>query len=126
MTDPTSTASATEQLMTVARQEDAGSVVVVVTGEVDILTAPRLHDALAEALREAEGRPVVVDLSAVELLASAGLAAMSRARQLATALHEPLRLVVDHARPVVRPLQITGMDRWFELHHTLDEALRRR
>lgn len=112
--------------MTVSIRNDAGAVVVVVTGEVDILTAPRLHQAVVAAFREADGDPVVVDLSKVELLASAGLAALSRARQVAATTDSPLRLVVDHARPVIRPLQITGMDHWLELHHTVDEALRPR
>jgi anti-sigma B factor antagonist len=117
---------ATEQLMTVQRDEDDRTVVVTVTGEIDILTAPRLHDALTAALHEAAGRAVVVDLTAVELLSSAGLSAMSRARRLAEVIDEPLRLVIDHARPVIRPLQITGMEHDFELHHTLGEALRSR
>ena len=112
--------------MMVSRRVDDGAVVVVVTGEVDILTAPRLRQAVVTALHEAGSRPVVVDLSRVELLDSAGLAALTRARQLATTTDTPLRLVVDHARPVIRPLQITGMDQWLELHHTVDEALHRR
>ena len=112
--------------MMVSRRVDDGAVVVVVTGEVDILTAPRLRQAVVTALHEAGSRPVVVDLSRVELLDAAGLAALTRARQLATTTDTPLRLVVDHARPVIRPLQITGMDQWLELHHTVDEALHRR
>jgi anti-sigma B factor antagonist len=83
----------------------------------------RQGGALHTALRDGPGRVVILDLTRVSLLASAGLTAMWEARQTAQRLHEPLRVVVDHARPVVRPLQITGLDRWFELYHTVSDAL---
>ncbi len=112
-----------EQLLTLHREDGDRSIIVTAAGEVDVLTAPRLQQAVVIALTEAGGRSVVVDLSRVELLSSAGLAALSRAHHIAAVVDGPLRLVVDHARPVIRPLQITGMDHWLELHHTVDEAL---
>ena len=111
-----------EQLMRVTRDEDVHRILLVVDGEVDVMTPPRLHAALLDALRDVSGRAVVLDLTRVALLASAGLSAMWEARQLAERLDEPLRVVVDHARPVLRPLQMTGLDRWFELYHTVPDA----
>jgi len=109
--------------MRITRHDDARAILLVVDGEVDIMTAPRLHTALLAALRDGPGRVVILDLTRVSLLASAGLTAMWEARQTAQRLDEPLRVVVDHTRPVVRPLQITGLDRWFELYHTVPDAL---
>jgi anti-sigma B factor antagonist len=111
--------------MRMTRHDDAHVVLLAVDGEVDLMTAPRLHAALLAALRDGPRRMVILDLSRVSLLSSAGLTAMWEARQTAQRLDEPLRVVVDHARPVVRPLQITGLDRWFELYHTVPEALAR-
>jgi anti-sigma B factor antagonist len=109
--------------MRVARHDEARSILLVVEGEVDVMTAPRLRAALFDALADDTARAVVLDLTRVDLLASAGLSAMSEARQTAKRLNEPLRVVVDHSRPVLRPLQATGLDRWFELYHTVTDAL---
>jgi anti-sigma B factor antagonist len=111
--------------MRLTRHEDPRVVLLVVDGEVDVMTAPRQHAALLAALRDGPRRVVVLDLTRVSLLSSAGLSAMWEARQTAQRLDEPLRVVVDHARPVVRPLEITGLDRWFELYHTVPDALTR-
>jgi len=114
-----------EQLLRITRHDDARVVLLAVDGEVDLMTAPRLHAALLAALRDGPRRVVILDLTRVSLLSSAGLNAMWEARQTAERLDEPLRVVVDHARPVVRPLEITGLDRWFELYHTVPDALAR-
>lgn len=62
-----------EQLLTVEQRVEAGAVVVSVLGEVDMLTAPRLRAAMDGALRSAVARRVVIDLSQVTFLASAGV-----------------------------------------------------
>jgi anti-sigma B factor antagonist len=69
-----------EQLMTVVQRSGEWAVVVEVHGEVDMMTAPRFQRALVDALRGSAGRVVVVDLSRVDLLSSAGLSVLSRAR----------------------------------------------
>jgi stage II sporulation protein AA (anti-sigma F factor antagonist) len=52
---------------------DAGQVVVEVAGDVDMLTAGQLRNALTEAVRVAGTGPVVVDLSRVRFLDSSGV-----------------------------------------------------
>lgn len=116
-----------EQMLTVAVRavDDTGhgAVVATVRGEVDTLTAPRLQAALDRVLRRAAGRRVVLDLLGVTFLGSAGLTALVVAARNAEKRHEPLRIVVDHHRPVVRPIQITDLDDVLLLCHTLDQAL---
>lgn len=97
--------------------------VVAVQGEVDMLTVARLQAAAEEALREAAGLPVVVDLTAVTYLGSHGLAALVEAASKAESHGEPLRLVVDETRPVVRPLQVSGLDEVLALYYSVEEAL---
>ena len=36
---------------------------------------------------------------------------------------ETLRIVVDHARPVIRPIELTGLDAVLTTFHTVAEAL---
>lgn len=50
---------------------------------------------------------LIVDLTEVTYLSSAGLTALLTATQEAERRHETLRLVVDSNRPVVRAIMIT-------------------
>lgn len=69
-------------------------------------------------------RQVIVDLSGVVLLASAGLVALQDAQMGCEARQgEPLRVVVDHSRPVIRPLQMAGLDQQVRLFYDLHDAL---
>ena len=84
---------------------DAG-VIVAVAGEIDLLTADQLREALeAEVVRR---ELVVVDLTAVEFLSSSGLAALALAHRAAVEAGHELRLVAGN-RVTLRPIQITGM-----------------
>ena len=84
---------------------DAG-VIVAVAGEIDLLTADQLREALeAEVVRR---ELVVVDLTAVEFLSSSGLAALALAHRAAVEAGRELRLVAGN-RVTLRPIQITGM-----------------
>jgi anti-sigma B factor antagonist len=36
---------------------------------------------------------------------------------------EPLHIVVDHTRPVIRPIELAGLDDVLALFHTVDQAV---
>ena len=93
-----------EQLLHVEVRHEPAAIVVCAGGEVDLLTVGRLQTAVDEALMQAAGWPVVVDLTAVTFLGSHGLAALAEAASQAERRREPLRLVVDEAQAVTRPL----------------------
>lgn len=106
--------------------DHAGAVVLVVDGAVDLITAPRLRSAIAEAFDDLGERPLVIDLSSVRLLGSPGLRALADAAREA-AKHNgsaPLRIVVDQNRPVIRPIEIVGLDGALALYNDIDEAVR--
>lgn len=107
--------------MTVRRAEVRGFVVVHVTGEVEALTAGRLGDAVIDAL--GDGRPVVLDLTDVHFLDSAGLTTLLRVTEESEDRGEPLRIAVDQNRPVVRPIQITGLEHRLALYDSVDDAV---
>jgi anti-sigma B factor antagonist len=116
---------AREQLMTVRSEDRADIVILVVEGEVDGLTAPRLAATLADAFSKLNGRTLVLDLTDVRFLGSVGLRTLRDSAREA-AHHrgpEPLRVVVDHKRPVIRPIEISGLDQLLALYHTVDDAI---
>jgi anti-sigma B factor antagonist len=112
-----------EQLLTVSVQALPTAVIVTVVGEVDGWTVDRLRVALGQALDQPGERAVVVDLTRVSFLGSVGLGALVQARREARARREALRVVVDHQRPVLRPLQLTGLDEVLALYETVSEAV---
>ena len=115
-----------EQLMTVGSVERQGALVLVVEGAVDGLTVPRLRAAIDDAFDRLDGRVLVLDLSRVGFLGSPGLRALfdSATKSVRHGGRRQLRVVVDHTRPVIRPIEIVGLDNVLALYHELDEALR--
>ena len=103
----------------VVRHGDDATVVHVV-GEIDTLTAPVLRAQLDEHL------PVVpllvLDLSDVTVLGSAGLAVLVAAKDAADARSHTLRLVCG-SRIVVRALEATGLLTLFDVADGVPEAL---
>jgi anti-sigma B factor antagonist len=124
--DLTAQRPSVEQLMNVRSTDRAGFVLLSVDGAVDGLTAPRLRTAIADAFDRLDGRVLVLDLSRVGFLGSPGLRALfdSATEAVRHGGHRPLRVVVDHSRPVVRPIEIVGLDHVLALYHEVDEALR--
>ena len=93
----------------------SGACTVVVTGEIDHLTAPCLREALLDVLgRPHLPRAVVVDLSRVTHLAAAGLTALAVAHRAAADGGRVLHLRCGTARAVIRPLQVTGLWQTFD------------
>jgi anti-sigma B factor antagonist len=101
---------------------DGSVCVLTIVGEVDIYTSPALKSALASAA--ADGcTTVVVDLNGVGFIDSSGLGVLVGALRRAREAGGDLR-VVSAQESVARILRITGLDRVFALHATLDEALK--
>jgi anti-sigma B factor antagonist len=122
MTPPASTAPE----LTITTREVGGAAVIEVHGEIDLVTAPDLLAALSDGLARAGRRPCVLDLSVVTYLGSPGLTALLDATELARSHQQPLPIVVDANRPVIRPITVTGLDQLLALYHTVEEALGRR
>lgn len=110
------------QVLTVTVERDGRSTVLVVTGELDMQTAPQLSGALRQALRDRPG-VLVIDLSAVEFLGSAGLTVLLDAHDSA-GQDTNLRLVAA-SRITLRPLEITGLDQRLAVFSSREEALAR-
>ncbi|MBF6301795.1 STAS domain-containing protein [Nocardia amamiensis] len=93
-------------------------VIVTVHGEIDMASAPLLQAALDEVLR---GTPpaVVVDMSNVGFLGSAGLSVLVAASEAAGS--GGLRVVPSDAAR--RPIELTALDQLLRVFGTVEEAL---
>jgi anti-sigma B factor antagonist len=102
-------------------EERVGDVAVVtVSGAVDMLTAPQVAQGIRSAL-QTKPTAVIVDLMAVDFLASAGMQVIVAAREDAGS---DVRLVVAAEGPATsRPLKITGIADFIDVFDTRDNAL---
>ena len=98
--------------------------VVAVTGEVDMATAPEFRDALTAAVEDENTDGIVVDLSGVTFLDSTALNALVRCFEQQQARLQRLTLVSSDSRVTVL-LEVTRLDRLFEVFPTRDEAIAR-
>jgi anti-sigma B factor antagonist len=97
-----------------------GGCIVRLAGELDLYNAPAVRDALKEISADGPVR-VIVDLSEVEFIDSTALGVLIEAR---TKL--PNRRGFVLAAPGLetrRALEISGLDRHFAVHDSVDEAL---
>lgn len=95
------------------------TVVVSVSGVLDMLTAPQLETVLTAALRKGPAA-IIVDLSDVDFLASAGMGALVAARdQAGTAVGFA---VVASGPATSRPLKLVGLAELIGLYPSLAEA----
>jgi anti-sigma B factor antagonist len=122
--DPEGTArdgAGSERLDAVAGVERSnGRVVVSLAGELDLYNAHVVREALLRCAAE-EPERLVVDLSAVRFIDSTALGVLIEART-----RMPNRRAFLLASPGLetrRALEISGLDRHFAVHGTLDEAL---
>jgi anti-anti-sigma factor len=104
----------------VGKHEVDQAVVLTVSGEVDMLSAPPLAEAIRAALA-ARPAALIVDLSRVDFLASAGMTVLVTAQD---EVEPPTRFaVVADGAATSRPIRITRLDTVFPLYSTLDSAL---
>lgn len=97
-----------------------GCPVIMLRGELDMTTAGALAEALAGQARDRAAR-VVVDLSALDYLASAGVQVLLKAQQDLMAAGGSF--AVTCPRPIVaRVLQLTGTDQLIPVYNNLREA----
>jgi anti-anti-sigma factor len=90
------------------------AVVLHLSGELDMVTAPGFAEQVQTHVtdRDQDGRSValILDLSNITFLGSAGLAVLAEARNLALARAVNVR-VVAQSRTVLRPMEVTGLDK---------------
>jgi anti-sigma B factor antagonist len=109
-----------EEPITTSVAQHGDITVLAIGGEIDLATAPVFEKAIADALAD-DPPALVIDLTEVSFLASAGL-------QLLVATQERLGeagefAVVADGPATSRPIQLTELDKIFALYADLDGAL---
>lgn len=99
-----------------------GRVVVEIGGVVDIASRPELIDVLSRAVDSGEPA-VIVDLSAVTLLAASGIGCLQTAADLLATRGRSLHLVCPPDGHAARALRLLGLHRVWPLHPDVPTAL---
>jgi anti-sigma B factor antagonist len=102
-----------------------GTQIVSVAGEVDLSSAPRLAEVIWKARRQAGSYPprVVVDLSGVEFMDTAGLEVLLEAWNASRQSDERMCLVAPEG-PITRLLEVTGLSDLLDLYAELETAVK--
>jgi anti-sigma B factor antagonist len=101
-----------------------GTQIVALRGEVDLSSAHRLRELIWQATGQADGEPprVVVDLSGVEFIDTAGLEVLLEEWNACRQLDGRMCLVAPQG-PVRRLLELTGLKELFDLCAELGTAV---
>jgi len=100
-------------------ERNDGYVVVSLAGELDLYNASAVREALLECCAEAPER-LIVDLSAVKFIDSTALGVLIEARSRLE--NKRGFLLAAPGLETRRALEISGLDRHFTVHESLDEA----
>jgi anti-sigma B factor antagonist len=112
-------------LLTVECEDRGDSILVRARGDIDSSTVSELVSKLRIALRMAADHParlVIVDLREVTFFGSAGLNAVLDCREDGIAAGTSVRLVAENSQ-VLRPIEVTGLNRVLEVYPTVTDAL---
>ena len=103
-------------------EEVNGARVVRLAGELDLYNASVVRESLLEATDDGAPERIVVDLSEVEFMDSTTLGVLIEARTKLA--NRKGFLLAAPGLETRRALQISGLDRHFSVHDTVDEALK--
>ena len=108
------------ELSVVTRREGT-RIVISVTGEIDVYTAPTLRERLNELVADGEYH-LVVDMAGVDFLDSTGLGVLVGGLKRARSHDGTLRLVCDQEK-ILKVFRITGLTKVFPIYASLADAL---
>ena len=101
-------------------RREGGAIVVSLAGELDLYNAGEVREALLECVEEKPER-LVVDLAGVRFIDSTALGVLIEARTRLA--NRKGFLLAEPGLETRRALEISGLDRHFSVHGTVDEAL---
>ncbi len=107
--------------LSITRADHGDRTVMHLGGEIDVYTAPLVREKLDEQILGGHS-DLVLDLTKVSFLDSTGLGVLVGRLKLARSRGGHLRLVGADDR-VLKVFSITGLDKVFEIHPSIDDAL---
>jgi anti-sigma B factor antagonist len=100
--------------------ETNGRIVIALSGEIDLETAPAVRKALLDNLKG--GKDLLIDLAQVTYIDSSGIASLVESLQLARKQGHDVALVAVSPR-ALRVLELARLDKVFTIHADLASAL---
>jgi anti-sigma B factor antagonist len=107
--------------LTLTTREEGDRTVVVVGGEIDVYTAPKLREQLVDLVNGGRYH-LVIDMESVDFLDSTGLGVLVGGLKRVRAHDGSLRLVCTQER-ILKIFRITGLTKVFPIHDTVEEAV---
>jgi anti-sigma B factor antagonist len=107
--------------LSLSTRAERGRTVVEVTGEIDVYTAPKLREQLAE-LVDSGRHDIVVDMQGVEFLDSTGLGVLVGGLKRVKQHDGSMNLVCTQER-ILKIFRITGLTKVFPIHDSVAAAL---
>jgi anti-sigma B factor antagonist len=117
--DPEERPAGPRDELTVSVRSLGGAQVVAAEGTIDLRTATQLTDAVTAAMAQQPAR-LVIDLTAVGFLASAGLHVLLNAQHDA---RDCTQVNVVATGPALHTITLTALDRVLAVHPTLADAM---
>lgn len=105
----------------VTLEEVGGVSVIVLSGEVDVYSAPKLRDTIRDLVEEGKYN-LVVDLEKVAFLDSTGLGVLVGGLKRVKPHQGNLGIICDQER-ILRIFRITGLTKVFPIYRTREELL---
>lgn len=107
--------------LSLSTRAESGRTVVEVAGEIDVYTAPKLREQLAE-LVDAGRHDIVVDMQGVEFLDSTGLGVLVGGLKRIKQHDGSMNLVCTQER-ILKIFRITGLTKVFPIHESVAAAV---
>jgi anti-anti-sigma factor len=103
-----------------------GVAVAHISGEIDLSNADEvlLQAALEIVVQRNGGQELVLDLTGVSYIDSAGIRALLELSERLAALAKGMRVVVPEGAPIERVLELAGAEQMLALTRTVDSAVR--
>ncbi len=103
----------------------AGAVeTITLTGRLDVVSSTKLRKTIQEHLEAGRTR-LLIDLSIIDFVDSAGLAALVRGRKLARKAGGDLRLVQPRRADAMRVFELTTFDQIFDMDDSVENMIKR-
>jgi anti-sigma B factor antagonist len=102
-------------------RHDGRRTVIEVGGEIDVYTAPRLRERIAELVADGHYH-LVIDMEGVDFLDSTGLGVLVGGLKKVRAHNGSMQLICTQER-LLKIFRITGLAKVFAIHGTQAEAL---
>jgi anti-sigma B factor antagonist len=102
-------------------RQDGGRTVIEVGGEIDVYTAPRLRERIAELVADGHHH-LVIDMENVDFLDSTGLGVLVGGLKKVRAQDGSMQLICTQER-LLKIFRITGLAKVFAIHGSQAEAL---